>query len=190
MKLKKGDNTPEELDVDMTPMIDVTFLLIVFFMIVIDLTQQDIIKLQLAKAEHGTEDKNPEKNRVTVNVTWDPVQKVSEIWVKRQIFDLQALEQWLYPIARSKVNRKTKFSEIPLLIRCDKEAPFRKVQEIMQVCATPDIQIYKIMLAARGTGTWCARSAETSDWPIANGHWPRNRADRNCCFRFSRHWQR
>ncbi len=103
----------------------------------------------MPKAEHGTEDKNPEKNRQTVNVTWDPEQRVSEIWVKRSLMDLQALAQYLYPIARSKINPKTKFSEIPILIRCDKEAPFRKVQEIMQVCASPDIQIYKVMLAAK-----------------------------------------
>ncbi len=44
---------------------------------------------------------------------------------------------------------KTKFSEIPILIRCDKEAPFRQVQEVMAVCADKDIQIYKILLAAK-----------------------------------------
>ena len=54
----------------------------------------------------------------------------------------------MFPIARSKIEPKTKFSKIPILIRCDKDAPFRKVQEVMQVCADKDIQIYKVMLAA------------------------------------------
>ena len=34
-------------------------------------------------------------------------------------------------------------------IRCDKRAPFRKVQEVMQICADKDIQIYKVMLAGK-----------------------------------------
>lgn len=151
MKMSKSDNEPEELDVDMTPMIDVTFLLIVFFMIVIDLTQQDIVQLQLPKAEYGTPDKNPEKNRQTINVTWDEDQRVSEIIWKRQVVDLDELGANLYPIARGHgmINPKTKFSELFVLIRCDRDAPFKKVQEIMQVCAQPELQIYKVMLAAR-----------------------------------------
>jgi len=148
MKLSKADSEPEEMEVDMTPMIDVTFLLIVFFMIVVDLTQQDLVLLQLPKSEMGEQDKNPEKNRVTVNVTFDPESLQSEIIVKRQTMTLDELKDHLYPIAQSKKNKKTKFSEIPILIRCDKEAPFRKVQEIMQVCANKDVQIYKVLLAA------------------------------------------
>jgi len=145
---KKKDNEPEPLEINMTPMIDVVFLLIVFFMIVVDLTQQDIVLLQLPKAEFAVPDKKPEKNRLTVNITWDKKEQVSEIRVKRSVFTLDELKSWMFPIARSKIEPKTKFSKIPILIRCDKDAPFRKVQEVMQVCADKDIQIYKVMLAA------------------------------------------
>jgi biopolymer transport protein ExbD len=146
MKMSKQDNEPEPLDIDMTPMIDIVFLLIVFFMIVVDLTQQDLVILQLPKAEFAVPDKKPEKNRLTVNVTYKD--EVPEIRVKRAIMSLDELKAWMYPIARSKIDKKTKFSEIPILIRCDKNAPFRVVQQIMAVCADKDIQIYKVMLAA------------------------------------------
>ncbi len=151
MKMSKSDNEPEELDVDMTPMIDVTFLLIVFFMIVIDLTQQDIVQLQLPKAEHGTPDKNPEKNRQTINVTWDKVQRKSTIIWKRQEVDYTQLGKNLFPIAtgHGMIDPQTRFSKLFVLIRCDRDAPFKTVQEIMQVCATPELKIYKVMLAAR-----------------------------------------
>ena len=148
MKLTKQDNEPEELEVEMTPMIDVVFLLIVFFMIVVDLTQQDLVLLQLPPSEMGEKDKNPEKNRVTVNITWDPETKTSDIVLKRNTFTLDELKDWLYPIANSKLNPKTKLSEIPILIRCDEDAPFRKVQEVMQICADKDIKIYKVLIAA------------------------------------------
>jgi len=146
MKMSKQDNEPEPLDIDMTPMIDIVFLLIVFFMIVVDLTQQDLVILQLPKAEFAVPDKKPEKNRLTVNVTYKD--EVPEIRVKRVVMTLDELKAWMYPIARSKIDKKTKFSEIPILIRCDKNAPFRVVQQIMAVCADKDIQIYKVMLAA------------------------------------------
>jgi len=149
MKMSKQDSEPEQLQIDMTPMIDVVFLLIVFFMIVVDLTQQDLVILQLPKAEFGEEDKKPEKNRMTVNITWDADSEQSTIQVKRSIFSLDELKTWMYPIARSKTNPKTKFSEIPILIRCDKDAPFRMVQQVMAVCADKDIQIYKVLLAAK-----------------------------------------
>ena len=45
MNLSRHD--PEtEMDLDMTPMIDVVFLLIIFFMIITDLTQQELEDLQ------------------------------------------------------------------------------------------------------------------------------------------------
>jgi len=145
---RKKDSEPEPLEINMTPMIDVVFLLIVFFMIVVDLTQQDLVILQLPKAEFAVPDKKPEKNRLTVNITWDKATQKSEIRVKRNVYNLDELKSWMFPIARSKIEPKTKFSKIPILIRCDKDAPFRKVQEVMQVCADKDIQIYKVMLAA------------------------------------------
>lgn len=148
-RLTKQDTEPEPLEINMTPMIDVTFLLIVFFMIVVDLTQQDLVILELPKAEMAVPDKNPEKHRLTVNITWDPETRTSEIIFKRQTVTLDELKAKLYPYARAKVNPKTKFSEVPILIRCDKDAPFRKVQEVMQICGDKDIQIYKVMLAAK-----------------------------------------
>jgi len=148
MKMTKQDTEPEPLEINMTPMIDVVFLLIVFFMIVVDLTQQDLVRLQLPKAEFGEEDKKPEKHRLTVNITWDDEAEVSEIFIKQDTYTLDELKAWMYPRARFKINPKTKFSEIPILIRCDKEAPFKMVQQVMAICADKDIQIYKVLLAA------------------------------------------
>ena len=52
---KRG--TPDtEVEVDMTPMIDLTFLLIIFFIIVNDLTQQELEDLKLPIAQEAGHD--------------------------------------------------------------------------------------------------------------------------------------
>ncbi|MEO0662385.1 MAG: biopolymer transporter ExbD, partial [Planctomycetota bacterium] len=56
MNLAKHD-AETDMDMDMTPMIDVVFLLIIFFMVITDLTQRDLEDLHLPLAEQATPDK-------------------------------------------------------------------------------------------------------------------------------------
>ena len=54
MNINKHD-AKTEIEMDMTPMIDVVFLLIIFFMIITDLTQQDLEELKLPEARAAVE---------------------------------------------------------------------------------------------------------------------------------------
>ncbi|MDP7245869.1 MAG: biopolymer transporter ExbD [Planctomycetota bacterium] len=56
-----------EIDIDMTPMIDVTFLMIIFFIIVNDLTQQELEDLKLPVAIQAGHD-DPPPGRPILNV--------------------------------------------------------------------------------------------------------------------------
>ena len=49
----------EEAEMDMTPMIDVVFLLIIFFVLVIDLSQRELEDLILPKATYAVLDEEP-----------------------------------------------------------------------------------------------------------------------------------
>ena len=71
MNLSKHD--PEtEMEMDMTPMIDVVFLLIIFFMIITDLTQKDLEELELPVAVQAVKDKpDPDRVRPILNIGWD-----------------------------------------------------------------------------------------------------------------------
>ena len=60
-----------EVEVDMTPMIDMTFLLIIFFIIVNDMSQKDLEELKLPIAMEAGHDEPPE-NRPVLNVRWFP----------------------------------------------------------------------------------------------------------------------
>ena len=55
MQLQKTDDE-QEMEMNMTPMIDVTFLLIIFLMVITDLTQQDLEDLQLPIAQNAQPD--------------------------------------------------------------------------------------------------------------------------------------
>lgn len=162
MNLAKHD--PEtEMDMNMTPMIDVVFLLIIFFMIITDLTQQDLEELELPVARYATPDKpDPDDLRPIVNTLYDGTMIVRrEPYYQPEVDDakpnpFERLQNWLSIVAdkmeKEPINEDDPNSaEVPgdpLLIRADQVTPFKFIQNIMQVCGKQGIQIWKVQLAA------------------------------------------
>lgn len=109
-------------------------------------TPEDVVPLQLPCSGPWTPDPDPRKNRLTVNITWDPRSQKPTIRVKRSEFTLGELKAWLFPIARSKIEPRTKFSKIPICVRATRGVPFGEVQKVLDVCADKDIQIVKVRL--------------------------------------------
>jgi biopolymer transport protein ExbD len=149
MNLAKHD--PEtEMDMDMTPMIDVVFLLIIFFMVITDMTQQDLEELQLPVAQNAVADKpNPDEFRPIVNIKTD-----GSIWVKRRMYfdpenpdDYKEIRGYLTDVA-DKMEKENNLPNEPLLIRADMNTPFKYVQKVMEQCGYKGIQIWKVQLAA------------------------------------------
>jgi len=128
---------------DMTPMIDIVFQLVVFLMIANDMGAREIEDLVLPKAPHGEEDGALEKRRVIVNLLADkkgggpPTLKV-----RGREMDLEGLKQ----VLRSETGG-TRASDLYLLIRADAATRWQDVQWVMQACADPKIQIYKLQFA-------------------------------------------
>ncbi len=152
MNLNKHD--PEtNMDMDMTPMIDVVFLLIIFFMVITDLTQQDLEDLVLPVAKNAVADKvDPNAFRPIVNIKTD-----GQILVKRQVLfdpeasdDYKGLRIFLADVAKKMEKSKDalKLPDQPLLIRADLNTPFKYIQKVMEQCGYKDVQIWKIQLAA------------------------------------------
>jgi len=153
MNLNKHD--PEtDMEMDMTPMIDVVFLLIIFFMVITDMTQQDLEDLQLPVAENAVPDK-PDKDefRPVVNIKVD-----GSIWVKRRMYfdpenpdEYKELREFLSDVAK-RMKRDPedpmKLPDEPLLVRADMNTPFKHVQKVMEQCGYKGIQIWKVQLAA------------------------------------------
>lgn len=161
MKLQKTDDE-QEMDMNMTPMIDVVFLLIIFFMVITDLTQQDLEELKLPTAENAQPDKpKPDEFRPVVNIKQD-----GSIWVKRKELydpenpdDYKMVREYLSDVA--KMMEREKFdgtattrndpNSIPgeaLLVRADQFSAFKHTQKVMEQCGYKGIQIWKLQLAA------------------------------------------
>ena len=159
MKLEKENhNTPPELD--MTPMIDVVFQLIIFFMLITDMSQKELEELYLPKAEVAAADKpDPREVRPIINIISD-----GTILVMREVYydpkhddKYKKLKEYLARAAKrmkmAPINPKDpsspKVPDNPLLIRADQATPAKFVQKVMEVCGTAGIQIWKVELAAK-----------------------------------------
>ena len=158
------------VEVDMTPMIDMTFMLVIFFIIVNDLTQQELEDLKLPVAMQAGSD-DPPPGRPILNVLDDG----SIIWKKKELYwpgiDSQGhvdpirpgrpdyywklaetMAQSFVPYMPTEVDpahpELGALPDDPILIRADRNTPFKYIQRIMETCTRQDIRIWKVQLAA------------------------------------------
>ena len=154
MKKKKQHPKSVEADpVDLTPMIDITFQLVIFFLVANDLTRKEIEEVELPQAIAGTEDKG-EDQRLIINILRpdDPLNppKFPVIKVKGRSYDLTKLGRFMKTQAdkkREPPGGPGAPSEIFVLVRADKATPWQHVQYVMQECAQPGVAIYKMQFA-------------------------------------------
>ncbi len=156
MNLSKHD-AGGAVTMDMTPMIDMVFQLIIFFMLITDLSQRELEELQLPQARSALEDKpDPKVARPIVNVPQN-----GRIIVSRDVKydpekdgdDTLRLEGYLADMARRMPTKKDEATGLvlpdnPLMIRADANTEFRMIQRIMELCGKKGIQIWKVELAA------------------------------------------
>ena len=153
-----------ELDINLTPMIDVVFNLIIFFMVITDMTQKDLEYLVLPKADKADVDEGEDKDRIIINVVnLDSPGNAKRLADReldrnkppimiggRQVEDLSQMRRWLrvranpqrFPdvqphlyLGQKWANGNKIYPSIkPLLVRCDHGQIFGWVQAIMQYC--------------------------------------------------------
>jgi len=150
----------DDAKMNMTPMIDITFLLVVFFMLTIDLSTKEFFPVVLPYATQGVEDKDEktEIRRFIINLTAG-----GKIHFKNYTFDLasedpgaqddaiQALQDALRKVQGHDPSmwEPDGASKVPVMIHADWGAKWKYVQWVMQACAQQDIKIYKLQFAVR-----------------------------------------
>lgn len=113
----------------MTPMIDVVFLLIIFFLVSSHLARQETqLELELPTAASGDEDIDQETPRVTVNVKQD-----GTMWIVGRIFTPEQLANRLTTL------RKEKGDDLEVRIRGSRQAAYSNVEPIMLACTKSGI---------------------------------------------------
>ncbi len=134
-----------DLPLNMTPMIDVVFLLIIFFMIVIDLSQKELEDIVLPRAsECQKDDPSAEKWRKIVNLTSD-----GNMIIRKKPYSLDTLQSELYRWKNSGLfeNEADGHCSKPILVRTDRGTEMKHVQKVMFICGMEQLKIYKIELA-------------------------------------------
>jgi biopolymer transport protein ExbD len=154
------DKAQENIKMDMTPMIDCVFLLMIFFVLVIDLSQTELEDLILPKAQYAVPDDKPPENRPVVNVMQDGLVKyrrnVYHDPVKDGLENYQRVKNDLLPKLKAVSKditpenlggRTVQVINDPILIRADKWTEWYHVGKFMENCITPEAAFWKIELA-------------------------------------------
>ena len=186
-----------ETEVDMTPMIDLTFLLIIFFIIVNDMSKKDLEELKLPVAKMAGHDEPP-KTRPILNVRWFPAGEVPKyvidqytamgvgvpqdqewsdiVWRGQLLYwpnkdpkgrtdpirkgrpdhywevEATAKDEWLPGFTYEFDEQLQKeLPDDPILIRADRNTPFKYIQKIMEVMTREGVLIWRVQLAASET---------------------------------------
>jgi biopolymer transport protein ExbD len=109
---------------NMTPMIDVVFLLIIFFLVSSHLAKQETqVELELPTAASSNDDTDLETPRVTINVKSD-----GTLWVSGRLIDESQLKPTLDLV------KEKEGPNIEVRIRSSRAAPYSAVEPIMLAC--------------------------------------------------------
>src|SRR5262245_23218511 len=115
---------PSAQGMNMTPMIDIVFNLVQFFMLTLDMSRKELAALDLPRAHEGIEDKDPNANRMpgqqedhtrfVINLTADgniafkgETHKLSGAPPIEQAKSLEALKKKLRELTRDHIDPRT-----------------------------------------------------------------------------------
>lgn len=152
-----ADNALEKDNMNMTPMIDMVFNLLIFFMLITDLKTKDLAEMTLPVAYMAEEDKNQETDdRVILNID-----RYGGLMWKGKAVNLDELGTVL-STSRDKYELKMRqagksgmedlpgggrASKLYVLLRADKDAPWQHVQWLMTIMA--EQKLYKLQFATK-----------------------------------------
>ncbi len=156
--MANSDKVKQDAEMDMTPMIDCVFLLMIFFVLVIDLSQQDLEDLILPEAKFQEPDDSPPDVRPIANILQD-----GSIYYKankrfdpndpelgKEKYIAELLQEWrrnpeltVIPDPVSGVM----LVDDPVLIRADKWTEWHYIGKFMTACSQPKAAFWKLELA-------------------------------------------
>ena len=130
-------------EINITPLIDIVFLLIIFSMVVSQFTKVEVDELELPEAAKGETPKALPVGRIIVNLHTD-----GRIVVGGQAHSPQSLKDLLDAAVNQSGNEN-----VSILIRGDRQAPWRKVAGVLRACAAKNIAKVKVAVIEPGAGT-------------------------------------
>ena len=144
-------------EMDMTPMIDIVFNLLIFFIVITDLNQKDIANLTLPIAHMATQDKDDDPNdRLILNIDKDGQLLYRD--VPRSLDQVAAIlaEKKRFYNLQQKAKGKTGYETLPggekasslfVLLRADRDTPWQHVQWLMTIMA--EQKLFKLQFGTK-----------------------------------------
>ncbi len=129
-------------EINITPLIDIVFLLIIFSMVLSQFSKLRAEKLALPEARKGAEPKPVEGARIVVNVLPDGRMVV----FRRQ----QSLESLTALLAAKAAQAGP--AGVSVVIRGDRRSPWRVAGRVLQACAARGIARVKVAVVEPGEG--------------------------------------
>jgi biopolymer transport protein ExbD len=170
----KGPAAEESVACNLIPMIDIMFLLLLFFMLGADMSQRELEEVELPKADQvKAEDPQKKGNERIVNVNiyhthtnagiTCPTHMAGGIcrdlthWaiaIQSAVYTLETIKMELKDLAELDLEtegqptdpKAPKLSKVEIMIRADKNAPYAYIQRIIESCA--GVGLYKIAVGA------------------------------------------
>jgi biopolymer transport protein ExbD len=120
----------EELEMNMAPMIDVVFQLLIFFIVVSEIASQDRVEdLTLPKAEQAKEERTMPRRLII------SVDRHNNIWVGGRRRKLEQVERYLEIERKWRDVKQGEDTKQPILIVADKYAKWQAVQDVMEIAS-------------------------------------------------------
>ncbi|MEE8104233.1 MAG: biopolymer transporter ExbD [Planctomycetota bacterium] len=181
--IKKDMEHEEEMN--MTPMIDIVFNLLIFFMVVTDLTQQELANLVLPLAHTAVQDKdNDVDDRVIINI--DENGLLLHKGTRITLQELGTRLEHLRTVYKKKMALQGKSgveiikggaeaSKLFVLLRADRNTPWQHIQWVMTIMA--EAKLYKLQFATKIYADSYYRRTDNNDIPETlvkelGGKWP------------------
>jgi len=131
---KKSGEVFQDATLRLTALIDVIFLLIIFFLLVSELTRQAVENVKLPHALEAIDDDEPPPHRIIVNVLRSGAIKVQG----KQYNDGKDITRLILFLRRAAAqhmeSQSPPISAVPVKIRADAEVEYRWVQQVMVAC--------------------------------------------------------
>jgi len=128
------------INANMTPMIDVTFLLIVFFVVVSQIVDRDVVPMDLPTPNQAVSGISEEPDRIVVNLVPAEGGKIASIVVAGHVIGWDEMDS-LTAIVKSRIQSGD--SEVHL--RADKETTYNYIHDAIEairaVGTTPRLQL-------------------------------------------------
>ncbi len=144
-------------NMNMTPMIDMVFNLLIFFMLITDLKQKDLAEMTLPVAYMAEEDKGQEQDdRIVLNIdVYGGLMWKGKSVTLDELGTVLATSRDKYESKMRQLN-KSGMEDLPgggqasklfVLLRADKDAPWQHVQWLMTIMA--EQRLYKLQFATK-----------------------------------------